>query len=302
MKKTCIIIVGPTAVGKTDVAIALANFFKTDIISADSRQCYQELTIGVAKPTQEQLSTTSHHFINSHSIQELVTVVDFEKYALQVLEGVFQKKEVVIMAGGTGLYINAFCEGLDAIPNIPDDIRDTVRCNYEKAGMDWLIKAIEDNDETYFKVGEMKNPQRMMRALEVVLATGKSILTFQQKNKINRDFNIIKIGLELPRDILYDRINKRVDAMIGLGLVDEVASLLSFRKNNALQTVGYSEIFDYFDKTISLESAIELIKQHTRNYAKRQMTWFKKDLQTEWFSPFAENLPHYLDRKLKFNS
>ena len=299
MKKNCIILVGPTAVGKTDVAIAIAKFFNTGIISADSRQCYQELNIGVAKPTQQQLSTIPHHFINSHSIEELVTVVDFEKYALQVLEGIFQKKEVAIMAGGTGLYINAFCEGLDAIPNISVDIREKVRSDYEKEGMDWLIKAIEEKDEIYFKVGEMKNPQRMMRALEVVLATGKSILTFQQKNKINRDFNIIKIGLELPRDILYDRINKRVDAMIGSGLVDEVASLLDFRKNNALQTVGYSELFDYFDKTISLESAIDQIKQHTRNYAKRQMTWFKKDLGIEWFSPFAENLPQYLEQKIK---
>lgn len=299
MKKTCIILVGPTAVGKTDVAITLAKHFNTEILSADSRQCYRELNIGVAKPSHQQLSAIPHHFINSHSIHELVTVVDFEKYALDILGNIFKSKEVAIMAGGTGLYVHAICEGLDPIPGIPDEIRNSVRDNYEKEGIDWLVKLIQEKDDSYFRLGEMKNPQRMMRALEVVLTTGKSILSFQQKNKINRNFNIIKIGLELPRDFLYERINKRVDAMIGAGLADEVASLYAYRNHNALQTVGYSELFGYLDKTTTLEGAIDQIKQHTRNYAKRQMTWFKKDVQTEWFSPFAENLTKYLEQKIK---
>jgi tRNA dimethylallyltransferase len=285
MNKTCIIVAGPTAVGKTAVALHLAQLFSTTIISSDSRQCYRELNIGVAKPEPAELEAVHHDFINSHSILESLNAADFEKYALTSVEKIFQKSDIAIMVGGTGLYIKAFCEGLDKIPEVPAVIREQIIQDYKTNGIDWLTQMLQEKDADYSANGNMQNPQRMMRALEIISFTGNSILSYQTHQKEKRDFKIIKIGLELPRPELYERINSRVDKMIADGLIQEASTLQSYQHLNALQTVGYSELFDYFNGKISKEKAIEMIKQNTRHYAKRQMTWFKKDDSINWLEP-----------------
>lgn len=280
--KTVIIICGPTAVGKTTAAISLAKYFHTEIISADSRQCFKELKIGVARPSMEELKEVPHHFIASHSINEDLNAAFFEQFALQKVNELFKKYDVVIMVGGTGLYIKAFCEGLDEIPAIDEFIRKKIIEDYEMNGLSWLQDEVMKKDPEFYKNGEIQNPQRMMRALEVIESTGKSILGFRKNEKTERDFRIIKIGLQLPKEELHANINSRVDKMIEEGLVEEVSSLKGYSHVNALQTVGYSEIFGHLDGKISLHNAIEEIKKNTRHYAKRQMTWFKKDKEIYW--------------------
>ena len=282
---TVYIIIGPTAVGKTSFAIALAQHFKTEIISADARQCYAELNIGVARPSLEELSKVPHHFIASHSVNEAVNAQVFENYALAKTEEIFKTHQSVVMVGGTGLYIKAFCEGLDMIPDIDPDIRAHIIEQYEKLGLRWLQKEVSVKDPLYWAKGERQNPQRLMRALEVMLGTGASIVSFQIKNKITRPFNIVKVGLELPREQLYESINQRVISMVENGLESEVRNLLPQNHLNALQTVGYSEWLPYFESSLPKEKVIENIQQNTRHYAKRQMTWFKKDLDITWYSP-----------------
>lgn len=284
-EKTCIIIAGPTAVGKTAAAIEVARHFNTAIISADSRQCFKEMTIGVAKPSQEELQQVRHYFINSHSIHDDVNAAVFEQYALQAANEIFRQHDVAVVTGGTGLYIKAFCEGLDDMPPVSPDIRQSITEQYEQHGLAWLQQQVQLHDPVYYATGEIQNPQRLIRALEVKQATGQSIRSYQQGKKATRDFNIIKVGLELPKPELHARINARVDSMIEQGLVKEVQSLLPFKQLNALQTVGYTEIFDYLEGKISLEQAVERIKTNTRQYAKRQLTWFKKDPSMQWFSP-----------------
>jgi tRNA dimethylallyltransferase len=286
--KTVIIIVGPTAVGKTAFAIEAAKLLNTEIISADSRQCFEELNIGVAKPSEEELQQAKHHFISSHSVQQEVNAVVFEQYALKAVDEIFQWNDTAVMVGGTGLYVKAFTEGLDDIPNIDGAIRQHIIQQYEQHGLAWLQNEVQQKDPAFWSTAEQQNPQRLMRALEVVESTGKSIITFKTGRKLERPFNIIKIGLELPRETLYDRINHRVDVMIENGLVEEARSLLPLRRMNALQTVGYKELFDYFDGNISLEEAIDEIKKNSRHYAKRQLTWFKKDTEINWFSPSTD--------------
>jgi tRNA dimethylallyltransferase len=297
-KKRVIIIAGPTAAGKTSVAIQLAKHFSTEIISADSRQCFKELMVGVARPSPEELQVVTHHFIASHSIKEEVTAVTFEQYALQKVNELFQKHDTVIMAGGTGLYIKAFCEGFDEIPAIEPEIRKKITDNYNTGGLKWLQLQIKEKDPVFFAEGEIQNPQRVMRALEVVEATGKSVLAFRKGEKAIRHFEITKIGLELSKEELHDNIHKRVDRMMETGLLEEVKSLEAFRQLNALQTVGYSELFAFLDGDITLVEATEQIRTHTRQYAKRQMTWFKKDNSIEWVSPLsAEKIIQLLDKR-----
>jgi len=290
MPKTCIIISGPTAVGKTSVAVELASHFGTEIISADSRQCYKELNIGVAKPDEVDLAKVKHHFISSHSIHESITAVEFEKYSLNAIETIFENNDVAVLVGGTGLYIKAFCSGFDPIPPVSPEIRHSIIQQYELLGMDWLKESLIQKDADFANSGEMKNPQRMMRALEVVESTGKSILSFQSQQKKVRDFNILTFGLELPRPDLYNRINSRVDLMMQDGLLKEVESLVPHQKLNALQTVGYTEIFDFVNGNQSLDEAVCMIKQNSRHYAKRQMTWFKKDESITWIEPDFKKL------------
>jgi len=281
-QKTVIIVLGPTASGKTAAAIELATRYKTEIISADSRQCFRELNIGVARPSTEELKSVPHHFIATHSIQEEVTAASFEQYALTKAAELFIKHDVVVMAGGTGLYIKAFSEGLDSIPAIPANIRDIITRSYEENGLSWLQEQVKEKDPVFYEKGEIQNPQRMMRALEVVEYTGQSILSFRKNKKTERAFAIVKVGIDLPKEELHRRIHYRVDQMMEHGLLQEVRDLKPYQHLNALQTVGYKEIFDYLDNKISLEKAIEDIKTNTRQYAKRQMTWFRKDLTILW--------------------
>ena len=298
--KYCIIICGPTAIGKTALAIELASHFSTEIISADSRQCYKELDIGVAKPTQEQLGKVCHHFINSHSIFDQVTAAGYEQYAIAAAEKIFLKNNMAIMVGGTGLYIRAFTQGLDDIPTINNETRKKILALYADKGIDWLLEEIKMQDPEFYISGEMNNPQRSLRALEVKLSTGKSILDFQSGIKKKRNFQCIKIGLQMDRPLLYSRINTRVDEMIRQGLEDEARALYANRDLNALQTVGYQEFFEYFDKKISQSRAVELIKQHTRNYAKRQITWFKKEPQIQFCNPSAQEIIALLQEQIKY--
>jgi tRNA dimethylallyltransferase len=285
MNKTCIIISGPTAVGKTSVAIQVARHFGTEIISADSRQCFKELNIGVAKPSPEELAAVKHHFINSHSIHDDLNAAGFEQYALQAVQSVFQQNDIAVMTGGTGLYIKAFCEGIDEIPPVLPGIREKIMAELEKSGLAWLQQQVKEQDPLYYSSGEIQNPQRLARALEVVQSTGKSIRHFQQGKKIQRNFRIIKTALELPKEELHRNINHRVDHMMDQGLLQEASTLMPWHHLNALQTVGYTELFDYLDGKYTLEQAVELIKKNTRQYAKRQMTWFRRDKDIAWFPP-----------------
>ena len=285
LKPTVYIVVGPTAVGKTKYAIELAQKLKTEIISADARQCYQELNIGVARPSELELATVPHHFIASHSIQETVNAGVFEHYALAKTETLLAQYGSVVMVGGTGLYIKAFVEGMDQIPTIDPAIRLQIQEDVSNKGMVWLQAQIQKMDPEYWAMadqGEQQNTQRLSRALEVMIGTGQSILRFQQQQKKTRPFNIQKIGLELPREQLYERINQRVLQMVETGLEEEVKSLLPQFHLNALQTVGYQEWLPYFKGEQSRDEVIQAIQQNTRHYAKRQMTWFKKDTSIEW--------------------
>lgn len=288
-EKQCIIVAGPTAIGKTAEAIRLAKLYNTSIISADSRQCYRELRIGVARPTEDELKEVKHYFIANHSITENVSAATFAKEASAYLDEIFEDHDVAIVCGGTGLYIKALVEGLDDIPTIPDEIRVEAIRLYKEKGIDALRNKLLELDPSFAGRGDIDNPQRMMRALEVVVSSGRSIFDFyrsvdssqltvnSQRSTVNHQqisftYNI----LALPREVLYERINKRVDKMIEEGLEDEVRSLIAHKDLPALQTVGYKEFFDYFDGKCTREEAIEKIKQHTRNYAKRQITWFKR--------------------------
>jgi len=284
-KKTVIVIAGPTASGKTAVAIEIARYFQTEIISADSRQCYKEMNIGVARPSADELSQIKHHFVASHSIHQKVNAATFEEYALKKASEIFERNDVFVMTGGTGLYIKAFCEGMDEIPEVPELVRHEIVQQYKQNGLTWLQQQVQDLDPQFFEAGEIKNPHRLMRALEVFKATGRSILDFRKGQKADRAFNIIKIALQLPKEHLHRNIETRVDKMMETGLLEEVRSLIPYQHLSALQTVGYTELFDYFNGQIDLMRAIDLIKSHTKQYAKRQVTWFEKDNEYQWIEP-----------------
>jgi tRNA dimethylallyltransferase len=282
---TVYIVVGPTAVGKTKYAIELAQALKTEIVSADARQCFQELNIGVARPSSLELATVPHHFIASHSIQDIVNAGVFEQYALEKVTELLSKFGSAVMVGGTGLYIKAFVEGMDQIPAIDPAIRIQIQQDVSTKGIEWLQDQVKQMDPDYWAIadqGEQQNTQRLSRALEVMTGTGQSILRFQNQPKKTRPFNIQKIGLEMPREQLYDRINQRVVNMVEMGLEEEVRSLCPQFHLNALQTVGYQEWMPYLEGNVSKESVIQAIQQNTRHYAKRQMTWFKKDPEIKW--------------------
>lgn len=283
--------------GKTAHAIEVARHFNTVILSADSRQCFKEMNIGVARPSVEELSRVPHYFIASHNIQDDINAAWYEQYALNLLNELFIKYDTVVVTGGTGLYIKALTEGLDAIPEVAAAVRTQVISAYESNGIAWLQEQLRLHDPIFSQTGEMQNPQRMMRALEVVLGTGQSIVSFRGSGRRPRPFRTILVGLELPREKLYERINLRVDLMMQAGQEQEAKQLLPYQHLNALQTVGYRELFDYFEGNISRDEAVEQIKQNTRRYAKRQMTWFKRQEDMHWVDageatiiPFVERL------------
>ena len=283
--KYLLVIVGPTAVGKTELCIDLAKHLNTEIISADSRQFYKEMTVGTAKPTASELKEVPHHLINNLSIQASYDIGKYEKEALMTIEYIFTHKNTAILTGGSGLYIDAVCKGVDEMPMITPAIRNTLNERYEREGLGSLIEKLKLVDNEYYKQVDLHNPQRVIRALEVYEATGQPYSSFRKSTDKIRPFKIIKIGLERDREELYSRIDQRMDVMISEGLFEEAKALYSFRSNNALQTVGYKEIFEYLDGEYDREEAIRLLKRNSRRYAKRQMTWFRKDENIKWFHP-----------------
>lgn len=294
--KYLINIVGPTAIGKTSLSIKLANHYKTEIISADSRQFYKEMSIGTAKPTPEEQAQAVHHFIDFISINKEYSAGTFEEEVIEFLTEFYKKHDVAIMVGGSGLYVKAITHGIDDIPS-DKNIREELNKRFQSEGLEPLKKQLHELDPIHYSKMDIENPQRVIRALEVCLATGKSYSSFRNNESKSRDFEIITIGLEAPRELIYERINKRVDIMMEEGLLDEVTSLLKYKNLNALNTVGYKELFQYLEGKCDLEEAIEEIKKHTRQFAKRQLTWFKKDEHVKWFDiskqsdiiPFVNN-------------
>lgn len=281
--KYLITIIGPTAIGKTSLSIALAQHFNCEIISCDSRQFFKEMRIGTAVPSSEELAGAQHHFIQNKSIFENYTVGDFEKEAISKLDELFLTNDYAVLVGGSGLYVDAVLKGFDEFPEIDVAVRSAVKQNYEKFGLDYLQTELEKRDPNYFKVVAKENPQRMMRGLEVCIGSGKPYSSFLNQKKNTRNFTPILIGLEAERSVIYNRINQRVDSMMNEGLLAEAKDLSSHKDLNALQTVGYRELFSYFEGEISLEFAIEEIKKNTRRFAKRQLTWFMRNEDTKWF-------------------
>ncbi|GAA4921814.1 tRNA (adenosine(37)-N6)-dimethylallyltransferase MiaA [Mucilaginibacter defluvii] len=288
--KTLIVVAGPTAVGKTAAAIQLARHYNTVVVSADSRQFFREMTIGTAKPDADELAAVKHYFINSHSVTNDFNVGDYEKQALQLLDELFKIHDVVILAGGSGLYIKAVCEGFDELPVADPSVREKLNQELAEHGINHLQEKLKTADPDYYNEVDLSNPQRVIRALEVFETTGKPFSSYRTTNINKRPFNIIKIVLDMPREQLYERINRRVDVMVEQGLVEEVRSLLPYRHLNALNTVGYSELFDYVDGKTDLQTAIDLIKQNTRRFAKRQLTWFRRDKDVNWVDTAAPDL------------
>ncbi len=283
MTKTLIVVLGPTAIGKTAMGIQLAKAFGTEIISADSRQFFKEMKIGTAVPTEDELALVKHHFIQHKSIHEHYSVGDYEQDALRTIEELFRKKDTIIVVGGSGLYVKAITEGLDYFPKIKEGIREKLQIELETYGIKKLQDELEDVDPDYFAAVQKENPHRLIRALEVYRSSGQTFSSFLGKKRGKRNFECIKIGLEAPREVVYNRINKRVDIMLEEGLVEEVKTLIPYKTKNALNTVGYKELFDYFEGKLSLEAAIEEIKKNTRRFAKRQFTWFRNQEELKWF-------------------
>ncbi len=284
-QKTLIVIAGPTASGKTAAGIELAKNLNTEIISADSRQFYREMNIGTAKPAPGELAQVKHHFINSHSITDNFNVGDFERQGLALLDELFKKKDKVIMVGGSGLYIKAICEGFDQLPDANLAIRERLNTDLEEKGINYLQEKLRIADPEYHAQVDLHNPQRVIRALEVYESNGQPFSLYRKANFKIRPFNVIKYGISRPREKLYERINQRVDEMIANGLIEEARTLLPSSHLNALQTVGYTEVFNYLNGKTDLPAAIAAIKQNTRRFAKRQMTWFNKDKEIKWLNP-----------------
>src|SRR5258708_35377562 len=284
-EKKLIVIEGPTAVGKTGLAIRLAEFLMTEIISADSRQVYKEIKIGTAKPSAEELLRVNHHFINTKSIQEPFDAGTFGREAREVIDTLFETHDWVIMCGGSGLYSKALIEGFDDLPEVPEQIRRNIAEEYAQKGLAWLQQEVATHDPDYFETVDRQNPQRLMRAIEMIRNTGKTFSGFHKKQKRDLPFRIIRIGLELNRKELYQRIDRRMDEMIANGLFDEAEKFFTLRHLNALQTVGYEEVFGFLDGKYDQQEAIRLLKRNSRSDAKRQLTWFRKDKKINWFHP-----------------
>ena len=285
MNRHLITIIGPTAIGKTNLAIKIADYFKTEIVSADSRQFYKEMNIGTAKPSNSELNSIKHHLINNKSINDNYNISDYEKDALKSIKSIFNKNDAAILVGGSGLYINTVLYGLDEIPGISDEIRNSLYLDLELKGIKKLQEELKLLDPASYSDIDINNPRRLIRALEVSISTGKSYSSFLKKKKKKRDFNIIVLGINQERSELYNKINTRVDNMIESGLINEVKELYNLKGLNALNTIGYREVFNYIEDKYSLDECINEIKKNTRRYAKRQLTWFKSIDNVEWITP-----------------
>lgn len=300
MTKTLIVLLGPTGVGKTDLSIRIARHYNTEITSSDSRQVYREMRIGTAVPEQEQLDAVKHHFIHSHSIHDYFSSWECEQKTLALLKDQFKDKDEMLMVGGSMMYIDAVCNGIDLIPTISPEIRKEVCDRYDEKGLEALQLELKELDPTFYEQVDLQNAKRVIHAVEVCLMSGKPYSSLRTNKTKERDFKIVKIGLNRDRAELYDRINQRVDIMVKEGQVEEAKSLFKFCDLNSMNTVGYKELFEHFKGHISMEKAIELIKRNSRHYAKRQLSWFRRDEKIEWFHPDQEDeIIAYLDEQLK---
>ena len=296
--KRLIVIVGPTGSGKTDLSITVAEHFAAPIISTDSRQFYRGIPIGTAQPDAEQLQRVEHHFIASRELTDDFNCGAYETEALQCLEHLFQKHDVVVAVGGSGLYVKALCEGMDTMPEVTPELRESLAQRLAAEGLEPLCEELRERDPEFYEQVDLKNQARVLRALEVCIASGKPYSSFRTGGKSKRDFEIVKIGVDMPRDVLYERIDRRVDIMVEQGLEQEARSVSHLRHLNSLQTVGYREMFDYFDGITTREEAIELIKRNSRRYAKRQLTWFRRDEEIAWFNPKeSEKIVQYINQR-----
>ena len=295
-KKYLIVLVGPTASGKTKLGIDIANLYDAEILSADSRQFYKELKVGTAKPNKVELSKAKHHFINNLSIHDNYSVGKYKTEVDSVLMNYFKKKNCAVLVGGSGLFIDVVCNGIDDIPKVPNELRNKVREYYKINGLNYIQNLLKQYDKKHYNVIDLSNPQRILRALEVCIYTKKPFSSFLIKKQQKNNFHLIKIGLNPPREMLYENINSRVDLMIKNGLIDEALNLVDFKNLNSLQTVGYKELFDCFDNKISEKEAIDLIKRNTKKYAKKQMTWFKRDRDIKWFVKIDNSIFEYIKK------
>ncbi len=300
--KTLIVVLGPTGVGKTDLCIRLAQRLDTDILSADSRQLYADLKIGTAAPDAEQLALVKHHFVGILHLDDYYSAAQYETEVLQVLNHLFKVKQTAIMTGGSMLYIDAVCKGIDDIPNIPEDIRNMMHQRYEEEGLENLCRELKLRDPEYYHIVDLKNHKRVIHALEICYTTGATYTSLRTRPMKERPFQILKIGLRREREELYSRINDRVDKMMEKGLLEEARQLYPYRSHNSLNTVGYKELFNYLDGTWTLPFAIEKIKQNSRIYSRKQMTWFKRDASIHWFHPDEEeNIFQFIEENLQKN-
>ena len=295
-KKYLIVLVGPTASGKTKLGIDIANLYDAEILSADSRQFYKELEVGTAKPNKVELSKAKHHFINNLSIHDNYSVGKYKTEVDSVLINYFKKNNYAVLVGGSGLFVDVVCNGIDDIPKVPNELRNKVREYYKINGLNYIQNLLKKYDKKHYNVIDLSNPQRILRALEVCIYTKKPFSSFLIKKQQKNNFHLIKIGLNPPREMLYENINSRVDLMIKNGLIDEALNLVDFRNLNSLQTVGYNELFDCFDNKISEKEAIDLIKRNTKKYAKKQMTWFKRDRDIKWFEKIDNSIFEYIKK------
>ena len=295
-KKYLIVLVGPTASGKTKLSIDIANLYDAEILSADSRQFYKELEVGTAKPNKVELSQAKHHFINNLSIHDNYSAGKYKTEVDSVLINYFKKNNCAVLVGGSGLFVDVVCNGIDDIPKVPNELRNKVREYYKINGLNYIQNLLKQYDKKHYNVIDLSNPQRILRALEVCIYTKKPFSSFLIKKQEKNNFHLIKIGLNPPREMLYENINSRVDSMIKNGLIDEALNLVDFKNLNSLQTVGYKELFDFFDNQISEKEAIDLIKRNTKKYAKKQMTWFKRDRDIKWFEKIDNSIYEYIKK------
>ena len=299
MPHTLIVLIGPTGVGKTELSLSIAEYFQTCILSADSRQLYQELKIGTAAPTPSQLARVPHHFVGTLGLTDYYSAAQYEADVLEKLEELFQHNDTVVLTGGSMMYVDAVCKGIDDIPTVDKETRELMLQRYEEEGLETLCAELKILDPEYYQIVDLKNPKRVIHALEICYMTGKTYTSFRTQKHKERPFRIIQIGLTREREELYDRINRRVDEMMQEGLLEEAKSVYPFKHLNSLNTVGYKEIFNYLDGEWSLDFAIEKIKQNSRIYSRKQMTWFKRNPNIQWFHPEQkEEIMNYINDQL----